>query len=209
MENAREESGANGVPCADVTPGRAAGVSARVEDEDATLVRRAVAGDERAFERLVDRHYPRCLRYAWRQLGSRADAEEAVQDTFVRVYRSLASVSPGRVRQWITSILVNRCRTYGRRLRAVPPAGSIDAVAGLAAAVAPPRIEAEDLDGTPVGRALASLSPLLRETFLLKHVEELTHEEIAALTGASVSAVKMRVKRAGEKLAEALEGEDG
>lgn len=182
-------------------------VSTGVHEDDVRLVRRAVAGDERAFEALVDRHYARCLRYAWRQLGSRADAEEAVQDTFVRAYRSLGSCAPERVAGWITSILVNRCRTRGERRKREPRLEPVDA-ADHRLAVPPPGLP-DELDRTPVGRALAQLSPRLRETFLLKHVEQLTHEEIAALTGASVSAVKMRVKRAADTLARLLEDGNG
>lgn len=60
-----------------------------------------------------------------------------------------------------------------------------------------------------VRKALASLSPPLREAFLLKHVEELRYEEIAAITGCRVSALKMRVKRATDQLRSILEEKYG
>ena len=57
---------------------------------DATLVRRVLDGDTAAFTMLVDRHAAACTRFAMRMLGNREDAEDAVQDSFLRAYRSLA-----------------------------------------------------------------------------------------------------------------------
>lgn len=177
------------------------GVSLNVND--AELVNRAIAGDDRAFDALVDRHYARCLRFAWRQIGSRADAEEVVQDAFVRAYRALSGCAPERFGSWLTSIVVNRCRTHVAK-RARQPV--LEPLGEMHDAVDPPPVSGEDLTGTDVGRALATLSPLLREALLLRYVEQLTYEQIAAMTGAGVSAVKMRVRRAAGQLAKALEG---
>jgi RNA polymerase sigma-70 factor, ECF subfamily len=178
-----------------------------VDTSDAELVRRVLAGHPRAFDVLVDRHHARCLRFAMHQLGERADAEEAVQDTFLRAYRALPACTPNRFGPWLTSILVNRCRTYGRRigLRRLRQR-SLDTIRGVAA---PTRTGVgDDLSSTEVGRALARLPPRLREAFLLKHVEELTYAEIADMTGVGVSALKMRVRRAATRLARYLnEGE--
>ena len=85
---------------------------------DADLVRRARDGDPAAFEALVDRHYPDCLRYAFRMLGDRADAEEAVQDAFVRAHRSLGRYHErDQFRAWLLRILSNRCRSRAAALR--------------------------------------------------------------------------------------------
>lgn len=84
---------------------------------DADLVRRAVAGNVRAFDQLVDRYYPRCLRFAWRLLGERADAEEAAQDAFVRTHGALGACAPERFKPWLMSIVVNCCHTYAARVR--------------------------------------------------------------------------------------------
>lgn len=170
---------------------------------DADLVRRARDGDPAAFEALVDRHYPDCLRYAFRMLGDRADAEEAVQDAFVRAHRSLGRYHErDQFRAWLLRILSNRCRSRAaalrRRLR------NLDAFAASrdpdAAAPAP-----NGGFGRAVQRALAALPADQREAFLLKHVEDLSYDEIARITGAGLSALRMRVKRARERLAELLE----
>lgn len=171
---------------------------------DAELVRRACAGSARSFEKIVDRHYPRCLRFARNQLGEMADAEDAVQETFVRAWRNLASCAPEAFESWLTTILVNCCRTAGRRrnrLAGELPLDRMDAVRYSA----PPPALSEPIELTPVGRALATLSPRLREAFLLRHVEELSYPEMSRATGAGESALKMRVKRAEQALSEALE----
>lgn len=80
-----------------------------VSVSDAELVRRSRGGDPAAFEALVDRHYPACLRYAFRMLGDRMDAEEAVQDAFVRAHRALWRYRErDQFRAWLLRILANR-----------------------------------------------------------------------------------------------------
>lgn len=166
---------------------------------DAALVRRVLDGDAASFARLVDRHSAACLRYATRLLGERADAEEAAQDAFFRAYRALAQYDERQqFRAWLFAILVNRCRTAlrlrGRRWTRV--AVGLDGVP--APGVAPDVAGAELRDD--IARALASLDPVLREAFLLRHVEQLSYDEMVEITGAGVSALKMRVKRACDRL---------
>ena len=82
------------------------------------LIRAAQAGDVRAFAELVDLYYARCLRFALHMLSNQGDAEEAVQDTFVRVYRALPSyVERESFEPWLFRILANRCRSAGSRER--------------------------------------------------------------------------------------------
>lgn len=170
-----------------------------VEPSDAELVRRVRTGDIGAYGALVARYRDRLGRYAVHMIGDREDAEEALQDSFVRAYRSLARCDdPSRFGAWLYGILVNRCRTTGaraarRRRMFVNDAG---ALSGAAHPEPIERLEWTDA----VDRALARLAPEYREAFLLKHVEDLEYEEMAKLTGAGVSALKMRVKRAREQL---------
>jgi RNA polymerase sigma-70 factor (ECF subfamily) len=171
-----------------------------VTASDDVLIRRACNGDITAFDSLLSRYYGMCLRFALRQLGDRADAEEAVQDAFVRAWRALPGChEPQRFRSWLMTIVVNRCRTYAARhrrwlrfverwMRMAPPE-----------TVAAARPAPEETDPR-VARALARLTPPLREAVLLKHVEQLSYDEISEMTGATVSALKMRVKRATDAL---------
>lgn len=174
-----------------------------VEVTDGELVERVLGGDPDAFNALVDRHYLPCLRFADRLIGNSADAEEAVQDTFVRAYRALGRYRDRqRLRSWLFRILVNRCRTQARRAER---RFRLDHAAGerMSGSVMPaPAFEGEL--NPALRSALASLPAVQREALLLKHVEELSYEEMAAITGARVSALKMRVKRALETLSRTL-----
>jgi RNA polymerase sigma-70 factor (ECF subfamily) len=171
---------------------------------DETLVQRAIEGDGRAFAALVDRHAGACLRYATRMLGSLQDAEDVTQDALYRAYRALGSYEHSTAfRTWLMAILINRCRSAllyrGRREQRV----RIDADRVNAAAV---DSDVENiLVREAIETALQQLDPDLREAFLLKHVEQLTYEEMAEATGIGVSALKMRVKRACDRLRGALE----
>lgn len=179
---------------------------------DEELIRRLRSGDTTAFDALVDRYYGACLRFAWRYLGRREDAEDAVQDTLIRVYRALRRGRvPDRFRPWLFRIVLNRCRSQvlrARRRRVLferwwswqePEALRVE----------PADDGGSDGDLDPkLTAALAALKPALREAFLLKHVEELRYEEMAMVTGASVSALKMRVKRAADQIRATLM-EDG
>jgi RNA polymerase sigma-70 factor, ECF subfamily len=165
---------------------------------DAEIVRRVRAGDTAAFAVLVARYRDRLGRYAVHMLGDREDAEEVVQDAFVRAYRSLARCEEDRFAPWLFGILVNRCRTAGRRTSRRHQVFVRDEVS-LTHAAAAERADRADWDET-IRWALARLAPVLREAFLLKHVEDMEYDEMARFTGVGVSALKMRVKRACERL---------
>jgi RNA polymerase sigma-70 factor (ECF subfamily) len=136
-------------------------------------------------------------------LGNREDAEEALQDAFTRAYRSLARCDdPERFGAWLFRILVNRCRTAGARRARRSRTFVTDEAALLDASEDHPADRSawnEEID-----RALAKLRPEQREAFLLKYVEDLGYEEMSKLTGAGVSALKMRVMRACDRLRELL-----
>lgn len=166
---------------------------------DAALVRRVLAGETAPYAELVSRYRDRLGRYAMRMLGNEADAEEALQDAFVRGYRSLhRCTEPERFGAWLFAIMVNRCRTLGaQRARRQRTVMYDDAV--LARAAVSDTAERYAWRET-IEWALRQLAPANREAFLLKHVEELSYEEMAKLTDASVPALKMRVLRAREEL---------
>jgi RNA polymerase sigma-70 factor (ECF subfamily) len=162
--------------------------------ERSLILHAARSGDVRAFATLVDMYYARCLRFALHMLSSRSDAEEAVQDTFVRLYRALPKYREGApFEPWLFRILANRCYTAGARARRHAQFVEYGDV--------PDRAQGTGHDATlawreEIGLALDALPPDQREAFLLHHVEELSYEEMSVITGARVSALKMRVKRA-------------
>jgi RNA polymerase sigma-70 factor (ECF subfamily) len=175
---------------------------------DEELVRLTLGGEARAFTTLIDRHAPACLRYAARMLGDRADAEDVAQETFMRVHKSLSQYD-GRTpfRSWLFAILVNRCRTSLtqriRRERRIIADDSEMLLASVPSTALATELRAD------VERALRQLVPEQREAFLLRHIEQLEYEEIARLTGAGLSAVRMRVKRACDRLQELLQEGEG
>lgn len=172
--------------------------------QDAADVQRVLAGDVEAYTALVDRYYDRCARFAVRMLGNRDDAEDALQATFLRAYRALDRYQErDRFSAWLYRILVNQCRSMAAR-RAHRERVFVREEAVLArAADERPNWSGEDEE--LVQRVLSELDPLLREAFLLKHIEEMSYEEMSALTGVGVSALKMRVKRACDRLRERWE----
>ena len=177
----------------------------REDANDAALVRRVLEGDEGAFAALVARHQGRGIRFAMAMLGDAADAEETLQDAFVRAYRGLGACrEPDRFGAWFLRILVNRCRTRGARRHREALFVRDDGALERAAAPA----DADPAWREEIDRALAKLDPLQREAFLLKHVEGLEYDAMARLTGARVPALKMRVKRACDHLRVLLEEAD-
>jgi RNA polymerase sigma-70 factor (ECF subfamily) len=192
-----------------ITPARGLSQGARgqslskMSDGDGELVARTLDGDLDAYARLMARYRDSFGAYAMHMLGTREDAQEAMQDSFVRAYRGLAGCrQPERFAAWLFRIVVNRCRTMQRRLRrnrrfteplpdAVPANG--DPVASL---------EWRE----EIARALLQLRPHYREAFLLRYVSGLEYEEMAALTSAKPATLRMRVKRASDQLRELLKG---
>jgi RNA polymerase sigma-70 factor (ECF subfamily) len=161
---------------------------------DLALIQTILAGDAEAYAQLVDRYYDRCARIAGRILGNREDAEEALQDAFLRAYKALADYDHReRFHAWLARIVVNQCRTMLARTRR-REAVFLDVdpvVLDLAAAPTPADGYWPELD-----RALAQLPPEQREAVVLKYADDLTYEEMSKITGAGESALKMRVQRA-------------
>ncbi|HJQ65478.1 MAG TPA: RNA polymerase sigma factor [Gemmatimonadales bacterium] len=171
-------------------------------DPDGVVVRAVLAGDVNQYAVLVRRYSGRYARYAARLLGSVDDAEDAVQDAFVRAYDQLAHCrEPDNFAGWFFLILRNRCFAHRRRSRRH---GELNGAAELAAAddVEAPLELAERRQA--LQRALGSLTNEQREVFVLKHVEELSYEEIAERVGTTVPALKMRMHRAYDRLRELL-----
>ena len=134
-----------------------------------------------------------------RMLGNREDAEEVTQEALLRAHRALARYDGQTAfRTWLMSILINRCRTalLTRRRRTARVVLDDDAVQRASARDTSTRIDLR----YAIDRAVAQLDPAHREAFLLKHVEQLSYEEMAAMTGVGISALKMRVQRACDRL---------
>lgn len=171
-----------------------------VERSDADIVACVRAGDRDAFALLVARHQDALYRHG-RGLGLDHDtALDLVQESLVKAYERLDQCrDAARFRAWLFRIFRNAMLDWSRdlRRREVP----LDAVAEPATDGDEEwRFAVRD----SMGAALSGLPPLLREAFLLRHVAGHSYDEIACSTGATLSAVKMRVARARDALRSAL-----
>lgn len=198
--------GPSDAPAARPDPVRADDAPARAVDASVSadvLAERAAGGDAAALRALVERYHPRCLRFAANMGLAHEDAEEAVQDAFVRMAGALPRFRAGAAFEpWLFRILGNRCRSARARSRVwlarqadgavleAMPAPAVDTHAALDAERGRARVLA----------ALDALPAEQREAFLLRHVEELDYATMAQVTGAGQSALKMRVKRACDTL---------
>lgn len=173
-------------------------------DEEDRLAVRCRAGDLPAFDELVGKYQLRLFRFAYRMLQDRAEAEDAVQETFLRAYRALPSYRPdGFFSSWIYRIALNECRRRMRGRKATVP---LD-LAPMAGAVADPQIKVMSNERDRLLRAAIDEMPEhYRLVMLFFYFEEMSVDEISRALGASVSAIKVRLHRGRERLAARLAG---
>ncbi|MGQ0714136.1 MAG: RNA polymerase sigma factor [Gemmatimonadaceae bacterium] len=176
-----------------------------MEPSDADLVAAVRGGDLDAFARLVRRYREAHMRFAVRMLRDRFDADDALQSAWLRAFRHLdRCADPSRFATWVYAIVANECRSVafrrGRRERRV-----VSDQAAIEGAQSPNTLDRRFVR-EEIEKALQMLEIDQREAFVMKYVDDLTYDEMAEITGAGVSALKMRVKRACERLRELLEG---
>ena len=165
------------------------------EEEDFALVRRfQQSGELAAFETLFRRHQQHLAQLCLALLRSQAEAEDAVQEVFLKIYRNLPSFEPHTtLRGWCHRIAVNHCRDLlEQRARR---AEEHDETALAALALAPPQ-ETALLNTLLFEAALARLNPDARLAFTLHAVEGYSLAETAALLGIGYEAAASRVRRA-------------
>ncbi len=181
------------------------------EVQDEGLAARAARGDRRAFDALVTRHRQAVYRLCWSAAGNHADADDAAQETFVRVYRSLPSYDPARpFGPWLRKIAWN-CGLSVRRDRnaGVPTVTGSDAPEAVDPAPGPEESAAGNEERRRVEGAMAGLPAELRTVMVLRAVEGLSYAEIALVAGIPAGTVMSRLSRARERLLAALETGSG
>ncbi|MGH7446623.1 MAG: RNA polymerase sigma factor [Longimicrobiales bacterium] len=168
---------------------------------DAELVGRVVAGERDVYSDLVRRHQDAIYRHM-RGMGLDHDtALDLVQDAFVKAYDRLGECRDRvHFRAWLFRIARNQCLDYLKNIRrqSVPLSAVEDS-----RRIIDERADTSELDLT-LRTALDRLPTAVREAFMLKHDAGYTYDEVAEMTHASPSAVKMRVHRARETLREFL-----
>jgi RNA polymerase sigma factor (sigma-70 family) len=178
-------------------PGPLAGAGAGF-DPDGDLVERATAGDRKAFETLLRRHYDRIHRIAWRATGSATQAEDIAQDVCCTLVEKIATFKgEARFTTWLTGIVVNACHDHRRRgLTLARLRDRLSVLAGLA-----PKPDGRDAYRRSwLASELARLEPALRDTVILIVGEDLTHAEAARALGVAESTVSWRMYEARRQL---------
>ena len=159
-----------------------------------------------AFELLLRRYEPVVFRTCRRYLNHHQEAEEACQDAFLRAFHGLPKFA-GRAnfRTWLFRIVTNVCATrYAALAKARDRAAAIQQHAHSLPTVEAPARDSDQLEG-PIGDALDTLAETDRQILLLRHVADLTLEEISEAIEMKLSATKMRLYRAEDRLREAFQ----
>jgi RNA polymerase sigma-70 factor (ECF subfamily) len=186
---------------------------------DAELVAACVAGDSAAQRRLCMREYDRVNAIIFRILGSTRDADDLVQETFIAMFRGLPKFrGDSKLSTWIYRIAINLCKNRSKylRVRHAAQQDELEAVAettalgqGRGANVAQIARPDEAMAGKQVEhivqQAILQLEPSFRECLVLRDVEDLSYEEIGAITGLPEGTVKSRIHRARAQLKEIVE----
>ncbi|MBI3470301.1 MAG: RNA polymerase sigma factor [Candidatus Solibacter usitatus] len=184
-----------------------------MEWTDQEAVERVRTGDSDAFRVIVERHSRNLFRLAFRMTGNEPDAEDCVQETFLRAYRQIRAFD-GRssLGTWLYCIAANYSRDLirmrqRRQERIQPPdAEAGDRIEALPAqGPLPDRVAWSGQIREILGPAMDRLSPLERSAFVLRHHEGKRLEEIGAILGIQPNAAKQSVFRAVQKLRRALQ----
>jgi len=182
-----------------------------MSDTDREIVQHVLDGDVRAFGLLVDKHKAKAMTLAVRILKNREDAEEALQDAFVRVYRALSSFEwQSSFSTWFYRIVYNVCATAAGKRNGKYQI-SLDVVDEDG-----PRLEIESDELQPDMRMESDeFSKIVREeveklpfaygsTFTLFVIQEMSYEEIVQVMGLPLGTVKARIFRARALLRKAI-----
>ncbi len=179
--------------------------------EDREAVRQTLEGDRQAFRFVVERYTPLLYSLACRLLGDPADAEDAVQEIFERVYRNLRRYDPARsFHPWMYTLALNHLRSLHRRgrRRLARQARSVDPSeldSRPAAGELDPARRASLTEGERLAaQALKALPARYREVFVLRQMEELSVAEVAQILKLPEGTVKTFLHRARRSLADHL-----
>jgi RNA polymerase sigma-70 factor (ECF subfamily) len=181
---------------------------------DAAAVALARDGDSEAFRALVERHSRAVYRLAYRMTGSQQDAEDVVQETFLKAYRQLSRFeSRANFGTWVHRIAVNcsidliRSRPHREAALDAPDFEQFGAAVEStdATGTSPERLMLSTEVQERIGQAMSGLSRMERAAFLLRHFEGRSIDEISQSLGLKTNATKHSIFRAVRKMRVALE----
>jgi RNA polymerase sigma-70 factor (ECF subfamily) len=183
-----------------------------LDSDDATIVRCVVAGEAAAFEAIMRRYNRRLYRLARATMRNDADAEDALQDAYVKAFNALAEFrGDASLSTWLARIVHNECmmrlRRDARRDNVIPMAGDIDVSERDLPDTSIERPEAAAMRSQMralLERHLDELPDALRSVFVMRAIEDMSVQEVAQCLGLSEVAVRSRHFRARSLLREAL-----
>lgn len=180
-------------------------------DLDSTLVERCLSGDDSAWEGLVRTHTRRVYGLCYRFTGRDSDAQDLTQDVFLRVFKALGGFrsTEGSFATWLTRLTRNLLIDHYRRTRNERATDSIEeqlprVEEGFVAVSRPDTALAGREASELLQGALAKLSPELRETIILRDLQDMEYREIADILGIPEGTVKSRLNRGRAELARLL-----
>ena len=186
-----------------------------MEDDDGSAIELARSGDSDAFRLLVERHSRNVFRLAFRMTGHEQDAEDVVQETFLRAYKQLKNYEArSSFATWLYRIASNysldlirmRKRHHDKREVNMSHQEDTDIMQKIpGAGPTPDRIVFSAQVKDRVNAALDGLSPQERHAFVLRHFEGMSIEEIGSALGTGANATKHSIFRAVQKLRRSLE----
>jgi RNA polymerase sigma-70 factor (ECF subfamily) len=205
------------------TPGPDRSAALAEQKALADLAARCLAGDAQAWEQLARTQHRRIYGICYRFTGSQSDAEDLTQETFLKMYRNLASFDPtkGGFTTWLTTLTRNLLVDNYRRTRLERASDSLDETydgedEGPTRAerlVDSGRSQEQHVAGlelrTQIQAALQQVSPELREAVILRDLEDMDYKEIAEILHIPQGTVKSRISRGRSELARLLKRIEG
>ncbi len=176
-----------------------------MDDSESIWIEQARAGDMEAFARLVEAYRIPVYNLAYRMLGNAVEAEDAAQETFIRVYTRLDTYDPSRkFSSWLLSVASHYCIDVLRRRRiSQVPFDELPPMLDLSMPVAeqPEHVVIHKEDALAVQQLLNTLPPHYRTPIILRYWYDMSYKEIAEVMGVTESAIKTRLHRARLRLA--------
>jgi RNA polymerase sigma-70 factor (ECF subfamily) len=180
-------------------------------NSDVEIVERCLNGEEAAWEDLVKIHTRRVYTICYRFTGSDSEAQDLTQEVFLRVFRSLRTFrsSEGSFAVWLTRLTRNLLIDHYRRSKYERVTGSIEEQLPILEETSAMSARTEGLlagreASEAIQKALQRLSPELRETVILRDLQEMEYREIADILSVPEGTVKSRLNRGRAELAKAL-----
>lgn len=182
-------------------------VSTQIPESLARLIERAAAGDMVAFEEIMKHSEKRVMRMTWRMLGNEADARDAAQEVFLRVYKYL-----GRFKQdqpffaWVYQITLNVCRDVAKKRQQYNTQFiSLENGNEAAYVVSDNQVGAEETlirvqERELILRAIATLPERERAAILLRDLEGLSTDEVAHIMKSTATTVRSQISSARQKI---------